>query len=157
MFTSLTRQLYSLLWSHLKLVFESQTKVMKLSSISFIATALAAIIGSATAAPIPRPFERDVNIYSRAHPDEHEWAAERHYNAAYNAWDASNKAEEANLHKTAALLEVHKELNLADMRGHTAAKYHDSSSYPLSSEHHIKDAKKSIKKASTEIKKKKTQ
>jgi len=128
---------------------------MKLSSISFIATALAAIIGSATAAPTPRPFERDVNIYSRAHRDEHEWAAERHYHAAYNAWDTSNKAEEANLHKTAALLEVHKELNLADMRGHTAAKYHDSwSSYPLSSEHHIKDANKSIKKALMEIEKK---
>lgn len=38
---------------------------MKLSSISRIATALAAIAGCTTAAPAPRPFDRDVDIYSR--------------------------------------------------------------------------------------------
>jgi len=38
---------------------------MKLSSISLIAAALAAIAGSTTAAPTPRPFERDVYIYNR--------------------------------------------------------------------------------------------
>jgi len=38
---------------------------MKLSSISLIA-ALAAIVGSVAAAPTFRPFERDVDIYSRA-------------------------------------------------------------------------------------------
>ena len=39
---------------------------MKLSSISLIAVAVVAFSGSATAAPTPRPFERGVNIYSRA-------------------------------------------------------------------------------------------
>jgi len=50
----------------MKLVSESQTKVMKLASISLtIAAVLAAIAGSMTAAAAPRPFERDVDIYSR--------------------------------------------------------------------------------------------
>jgi len=38
---------------------------MKLSSISLIAVAFAAIAGSVTAAPTPHPFEH-VDIYSRA-------------------------------------------------------------------------------------------
>ena len=43
---------------------------MKLSSISLIAAALAAIVGSVAAAPTFRPFERDVDIYSRANHQE---------------------------------------------------------------------------------------
>ena len=38
---------------------------MNLLSISLIAAALAVIAGGTTAAPAPRPFERDVDIYSR--------------------------------------------------------------------------------------------
>ena len=45
---------------------------MKLSSISLIAAALAVMAGSTTAAPTSRPFERDVGIYSRAPPEEHQ-------------------------------------------------------------------------------------
>ena len=81
MFPPLTRhlKLEGSLSSHLKLVSESQTKVMKLSSISLIATTLAAIAGSVNAAPAaPRSklqnlVERDVDIYSRG------LAAHKHY------------------------------------------------------------------------------
>jgi len=84
-FPSLTRHFtaYCSHW-HMKLVSESPTKLMKLSSISLIAAALAAI--AATAAPTPRPFERDVDIYSRA---THKELAESHEQAINLCWDAA--------------------------------------------------------------------
>jgi len=75
---------YSLLWSHLELVSESQTvvnsppnifNIMRLSSVSLIAAALTAIAGSVIAVPGPlhaRALEdvnslskRDIDVYSR--------------------------------------------------------------------------------------------
>ena len=69
---------------------------MRFSSISLIATALVAIAGSVTAAPAPRPFKRDVDIYSRGTPEEHAKAEDYHRQQASKYWEFSPK--EAALH-----------------------------------------------------------
>ena len=125
---------------------------MKLSSISLIATALAAtsMAGSATAAPTP-PFEPG-DIYG--HPDEHKMSAELHYHAAYDSWDASHLAKEVKWHKTAADREAHSQENLVHMRDHAAVQHGQPSSYaPLLSKHYaIRTRKKALEtKAMTNI------
>jgi len=65
---------------------------MKISSISLIAAALAAIAGSVTAAPIPRPFGNDVDIYSRENI---------HQQAVRALLHASSCAKEVGLHEHA--------------------------------------------------------
>ena len=131
---------------------------MKLSSASLtIAAALATIASSVTAVPVPRPFERDVNIYSRAHElpathgDPHELtaahqeqraleaeheqkcvtAAEVHYHAAYSCWDTSNLAKEKGYELIAAAFDAAKDTNLLHMRHHTVSKYDPLRPYPL--------------------------
>jgi len=66
---------------------------MKFSSISLIAAALAAIASSATAAPMPRPFERDVDIYSRTTQDvEHSTREKIHKEAFITCLQACHAA-----------------------------------------------------------------
>jgi len=78
---------------------------MKLSSISLIAVALAAIMGSAAAAPALRPvernlFERGVNIYSRAsneleqHQKDHKKVADEAFQAIMLCRQVTNLARQ---------------------------------------------------------------
>ena len=67
---------------------------MKLSSISLIVAALAAIAGSVTAAPAPRPLEHGVDIYSHTTVKELHTEAEKHHaSRASYLWKASVDAD----------------------------------------------------------------
>jgi len=99
---------------------------MKLSSISLITATLATIASGAIAAPAPRPFQRDVDIYSRATEEEHKRAAEHHAHAA----SASGKTVQ--LHdflQKSDIAEIHHEavhFNAYHHQGHT-----NGGSYPM--------------------------
>jgi len=103
---------------------------MKLSSISLIAVALVAFSGSATAAPTPRPFERGVNIYSRA-GEQQLGSAVASFRSSTRNWHAHQIAhtmgrhDDSEHHKTVALL------NHQDMKRVTKS-MHDGSSGNLS-------------------------
>ena len=120
---------------------------MKLSSISLIAVALAAIAGSAAADPARRPFERDVNIYSRSNPAEHHKAAVIHRDSARANLQAYNDALKVGLPDRAVYHFNAMQENVKHMNGHKKAST-GGPAYPMST---IKDGMSTHKEADETI------
>ena len=142
------KRLYSLLWSHLKLVSEFQMKVMKLSLVSLVATVLAAIAGSGTAAPVPRPFERDVNIYSRAYRKARKAAVAFHHSTMTRCREAAILCHAAGEPNRAQHHELNYIKNEKDKAKHIAS-MNGGRSHPLAS---IEGAKLAHQDADADIK-----
>ena len=105
---------------------------MKLSSISPVAAILAAMAGGVTAAPAPRPFKRDVDVYSRATQEEH--TAIAHHRAACNlSWQAANLADFLRKPHIAATQDEPARLNHMHGEGHRAGATAHGDPYPLES------------------------
>ena len=124
---------------------------MKLSSISLIAASLAAIASSVTATPSPGPFERDIDIYSRAHPDEHEAAAKIHMEAVGISQVVANRAKKIGWDRLDAFHTSAAERNFGHAWRHTLARsLVNGTAYDLSSlddaTHTIETAHKNLAK-----------
>ena len=123
---------------------------MKLSSISLISTALAAIASIATAASAPRPFERGVDIYRRAHPDDHRAAMQLHDEAANENVRAYCMALEMG-HQNASRPRTAAIENDYHMKRHREAMV-SGTPYDLSTMEYAEDTKRAAVEAIAEVK-----
>ena len=115
---------------------QSYEVIINLSYCSFAAIASSSV----TAVPAPGPFERDIDIYSRAHPDYHEAAADIHLHAAHISQVAADRAKKIGWNELAAFHEMAAERNLEHAHLHTWARITGTGAYDLSSLHVAKSA-----------------